>query len=230
MALTAAAAVAMLASAASAQDPQFAAFVDRTNAATPPPTVEAMTPVALATLQALKREEGACVPTALALEPPQTAVATHIITQAVLAGQVKNGWTVYGRSSGCPDEVTYRFMILRMADDRLRAFVVNAGESLANPSLMRDSSAAAAVSAFQAVRAVSPGCTGEDLRMGPTRVADRGADLGPNFHGSYYSGTWTEMWTFRVCGRTAEVPVVFTADGQGGANFSVRGSEARIVQ
>ena len=217
------------AEAAFAQDPAYASFVERTNAATPPPPIDALTAPALETLQALARQENRCVPSGLRLEAPQTAIATAVITQAVAAGQAKNGWTVEGQPEGCADQAVTRFMVLRMADDSLRAFVVNEGRTLANPSLMRDTSAVAAVTAFQAVRTANPSCTGEDMRMGPTRIAERGTDLGPNYHGAFYSGSWSEVWTFTVCGRRAEVPVRFTADGQGGANYNVVSTEVRLV-
>lgn len=229
-ALFVAIAIASGAGAATVQDSQYAAFVERTNVAAPPPSIEAMTPPALETLQAMARQEGRCVPSALVMEMPQTAIATLVVTRAVAAGQIKNGWTAYARPDGCPGAGRARFLILRMADDSLRALFVNEGESLANPSLMRDSSAGAAMAAFGAVSAADPSCTGDGMRMGPTRVAERGADLGANYHGVFYAGSWREIWTFTVCGRTVEVPVAFTADGQGGAHFNVRSTEARIAQ
>lgn len=228
IALIVAAAAAFGSASAVAQSGDFAAFVDRTNAAAPPPSVDSIAEPALEGLRNLARAEGRCVPTALALEPPQNAVATFVIAQAVVAGQIKNGWTAYGRPAGCPASPPVRFLVLRMADDSLRAFVVNEGESLANPSLMRDASVPAAVAAFSVVRGSNPTCNPSDMRMGPTRVAER-TGLGPNYHGAFYAGSWREIWTFTVCGRTVEVPIVFTADGEGGAHFNARGTEARIL-
>lgn len=220
----------LVAAALLGQDAQYAEFVERTNTSVPPPSVEAMTPVALETLQALKRQDGGCVPTALAMEPARTAIATFVITQAVASGQIKNGWTAYGRGEGCPGSPPVRFMVLRLPDDQLRAVVVSEGETLANPSLMRDASAPAAMVALQTVRTADAACDGSDMRMGPTRVAERGADLGPEYHGAFYAGSWSEVWTFVVCGRTVEIPVVFTADGNGGAHFNIRSTEVRIAQ
>ena len=222
--------IALVAAALFGQEAEYAAFVERTNAAVPPPTIESISLVALATLQALRRQEGGCVPTGLTMDQPRTAIATFAISQGVASGQVRNGWTVYGRSLGCADAPPVRFMVLRMPDDQLRAIVVNDGETLANPSLMRDSSAPAAIAAYQVVRTADAACDGSDMRMGATRVAERGADLGDEYHGAFYSGSWSEIWTFVVCGRTVEVPITFTADGNGGAHYNIRSAEVRIVR
>ena len=222
--------IALVAAALLGQEAEYAAFVERTNGAVPAPTVETISPVALESLQALRRREGGCVPTGLAMEEPRTAIATFAITQGVASGQIKNGWTVYGRTQGCPDGPPVRFMVLRMPDDQLRAVVVNEGETLANPSLMRDSSTPAAVTAYQTVRTADASCDVSTMRMGATRVAERGSDLGDEYHGAFYSGSWSEIWTFLVCGRSVEVPITFTADGNGGAHYNIRSTEVRIVQ
>lgn len=222
--------MALLAAALFGQDAQFAAFVERTNAAVPPPAVAAVTPVALTALRGLERQEGSCVPTGLVLEAPQTAIATYVISQAVASGEIKNGWTVYGRSQGCPGAPPVRFMVVRLPDDQLQVLVVNEGETLANPSLMRDTSSAASMAAVQTVRRADASCDGSDLRLGPTRIAERGPGLSQVYHGVFYAGSWREVWTFLLCRRTVEVPVTFTADGNSGAHFNVHATQARIVR
>jgi hypothetical protein len=78
--------------------------------------------------------------------------------------------------------------------------------------------------------AAKPDCTeSKDLDMVGARVISKSADLSPDWHGSRYAGSWTEGWTFSACGRRAEVPVTFTADGQGGANWNVRANEAKLL-
>jgi hypothetical protein len=117
-----------------------------------------------------------------------------------------------------------------MADSTLMVRAVNKGETLANPTLMRDSSSAAAMAAVLAVRKVKPDCARpEDIGMENARVVSRSADLSPDWHGARYAGTWKESWTFRACGRRAEVPLSFTADGQGGAYWTVHSTEAKLI-
>jgi hypothetical protein len=213
---------------AGAQDANYRQFIERTTAAAPAPAIASLQAQALEMLQGNARAEGRCVPTAVALERLESATAVRVITESVAAGQVKNGWTMYGRASGCPQPYLAHLMVLRMADDALRVLVVNEGETLANPSLMRDMAHLAAAAATSVARTADPGCDGADLRMGPTRIVDR-ARLGTYFYGAYFSGSWSEAWTFLVCRKRIEIPITFTADANGGADYHVRGSEARIL-
>jgi hypothetical protein len=221
-------ALALVPNAAPAQDADYRRFLEQTNAAAPPPALAALQPLALETLQGNARGESRCVPSALTLERLESATAVRVITQAVRAGQLKNGWTFYGRAAGCAEPFLGHFMALRLADDSLRVVLVNEGETLANPSLMRDMGHFAAAAGAQAVRLAHPTCDTSQLSMGPTRIVDR-ARLGAYSHGAYFSGAWREAWTFTVCGHRVEVPVAFTADAQGGADYEVRGSDARIL-
>src|ERR1044072_179482 len=214
--------------AAPAQEPAYRQLLEPITAPAPPPTLAALQPLPLDTLQGNPRAEGRCVPTGIVVERLESATAVRVITQSVRAGQIKNGWTFYGRAQGCPTPFLGHFMVARMADDSLRVLLVNECETLANPSLMRDMGHLAAAAGAQAVRLAHPGCDASQLSMGATRIVDR-ARLGAYSHGAYFSGSWREAWTFTVCGHRVEVPVAFTADAQGGADYSVRGSDARIL-
>jgi hypothetical protein len=218
----------LLPAAASAQSADYRRFLEATNAAAPAPSLAALRPLALDMLRGNARAEGRCVPTALALERLESATATRAITEGVRAGELRNGWTLYGRAAGCLAPFLGHFLALRLADNSLRVVIVNEGETLANPSLMRDMAHLAALAATNFVRRANPACGGADLRMGPTRIVDR-ARLGAYSHGAYFSGSWREAWTFTVCGRRVEVPIAFTADANGGADYSVEGSAARIL-
>ena len=220
---------AALASPAAAQDGEFARFVERTTAAVPPPAVTEVAAGALDVLKAIAAEKKSCVPTAVAVEPLRSATEVRLATELINAGKIKNAWTAYGRPQGCAAPAPTRFIVLRMADGSLLVRTVNVGETIANPSLMRDSSFAVAVTALAPIRAVKPDCDGKDLDMVGTRVISKSADLSPDWHGARYAGSWTEGWTFSACGRRVEVPVAFTADGQGGANWNVRSTEAKLV-
>jgi hypothetical protein len=220
--------VGLLPAAAFAQDAAYRRFLEQTNAAAPAPSLQALQAQALDMLQGNARVEGRCAPSAVRLERLESATATRVITQGVRAGELRNGWTMYGRAEGCPQPYLAHFMVLRLADNSLRAVLVNEGETLTNPSLMRDMGHLAALAATNLVRRTDPRCDGAGLRMGPTRVVDR-SRLGAYSHGAYFSGSWSEAWTFLVCGRRVEIPVTFTADANGGADYDVRGTEGRIL-
>src|SRR4051794_24819200 len=102
-----------------AQEANYRRFLEQTNAAAPPPALAALQSPALEALQGNARGEGRCVPTALTLERLESATAVRVITQSVRAGQVKNGWTFYGRAAGCPEPFLGHFLAVRMADDSL---------------------------------------------------------------------------------------------------------------
>ncbi|HKR25324.1 MAG TPA: hypothetical protein VJS15_08705, partial [Allosphingosinicella sp.] len=166
-------ALVLLALLAAEQDASYVQFVERTNAAVPPPPAAAVRAEALATLQGNARAEGRCVPTGIEMRPLETAAAVRAVAEGVRDGQVRNGWTAYGNATGCPAPHLGRFFVLRLADDSLRVFIVNEGETLANPSLMRDTGALAASAATAVVRRANPSCDGRDMRMGPTRIVSR---------------------------------------------------------
>lgn len=215
---------------AAAQDPAFAKALADIEKAVPAPAPAEMAKPALETLQAIARSEKACVPTGVAMDPAASASATLLVAQLIGAKQIRNGWTAYGRPQGCPPKAPTRFLVFRMASGELLLRVVNVGESLTPPSMMRDSSAAVAFAALAAIRKADPACAGpEGMRMEETRIVSRSPDLGADFHGQRYSGSWREAWTFSVCGHRAEVPVTFVNDGQGGASWTVDERQAKVL-
>jgi hypothetical protein len=209
-------------------DAEFARFVEATEAATPPPALAEIKAGALDVVQQLARANGECVPVDIAVEPVSAAAATRMVAQLVRSGEVKNGWTTYGRPKGCSAPDRIRFVILRRSTGALLVRIVNSGETLASPSLMRDSSGSAAMAALAAIAKAHPDCgTSEQMKMEASRIVSRGADLGPDYHGAIYAGSWEEAWTFRLCGHRVEVPIGFVADGQGGATWTIDADQAK---
>lgn len=215
---------------AAAQDAEFARAIAAIAAAEPAPSAPEVAAAALDTMKAIAKERGGCAPASVSADTPAAATSTALATQLIGARQIKNAWTVYVRPQGCPAAAPTRFILLRMASGELLARVVNVGESLAAPSMMRDSSFVVAVAALGAIQKAHPDCKGpEGMEMESSRVASRSADLGPDFYGSRYAGSWKEVWTFKVCGHRAEVPITFTADGQGGARWAAHESETKLI-
>ncbi len=212
-----------------AQDANYRRFAEQLDATVPPPPLDALRGQALAAIQGQTRNERRCVPTAIALDRFESASAVRAVTEGVRDRQLKNGWTISARAAGCGQPYLVRFFVLRLADDSLRTFIANEGETLANPSLIRDVAPTAAVAATNVLRRRMPNCTGAGIRMGPLRVVGRSADLGPNFHGAYFAGRWSEIWPFILCGHRVEIPVDFRTDGVGGADYDIHGAQARIL-
>jgi hypothetical protein len=223
-----AAAAALAVAPAGAQEPAFVAALAEIDKAAPAPDVAETAPAALETLRAIAAKDKTCVPTGVTMAPAASASASRTIATLIGKKQIRNGWTSYGRPQGCPATVPTRFLILRLADGTLIARVVNTGESLTAPDLMRESSFAVAMAAVGAIQKAHPDCKGiEGLQMGATRVSSRSADLGPDFHSQRYRGRWEEVWTFTLCGHRAEVPVTFVTDGAGGAQWTADERRAR---
>lgn len=215
------AAVAAAAAPAAAQDPEFVKALAEIDRAVPAPPPAEMAPRALETLQAIARTEKVCVPTGVAMDAAASASATQHIASYIGSRQVSNGWTAYGRPQGCPGGAPTRFLVLRLPTGDLYVRVVNVGESLMAPMAMAEASPVISVAAMAAIQKAHPDCQGiEGLKMEETRISSRSPDLGPDFRGQRYKGSWEEVWTFSQCGHRAEVLVGFVTDGQGGVRWT----------
>lgn len=226
-----AAAAVLAAAPAAAQDGEFVRFLERTNAEVPAPDAAEMAPVALALLQQLHREMERCVPTGVRMDAARPMTATRHMVEMIRAGEVRNGWTAYGRLDGCDEARPLLFIVLRPASGPLIVVPVTFGETIANPTLILDSRGPATMAAGAMARQLVPGCpeSGQAALDG-MRVVSRSDDLGPDVYGVRYRGTWREAWTFSACGRRVELPITFTADGESGAGYSIHASEARLVE
>jgi hypothetical protein len=224
-----AAVLACAASAAVAQNPVVLERLRQMNEQAPQPSIEQVRTAIAATAAAHASAAGRCAPTAIDVTDVSPATGARDILQGVLSGQVRNGWIAHATHTGCPSPGPYRYMVLQRPDGTLVAPLVNEGRGIANPAIMRDTSAQAAIAVFVKVRDIDPACDGRDMEMGPVRVASQSADLGPDVYGVRYTGSWTELWRFTTCGRTFDVPVEFRADGDGGAYTNVKASEIVAV-
>lgn len=200
------------------------------NANAPQPPPADLTAAVSATAKAYSEASNTCAPKAVTLSDVAPITGARGILQAVIAGKLRNAWTAYATHVGCPGTIPVRYMVLQGPDGSLRAAHVNEGRTLANPVIMRDTSALAALAAFQKGRSIDPACTGESMKMGPTRVTSRSSDLGPELYGVRYVGKWTEVWQFETCGTKFDVPIEFTPDGDGGAGTRIISEQVAAVR
>jgi hypothetical protein len=94
------------------------------------------------------------------------------------------------------------------------------GETEASPPLVKDAMVAASTRAHQLV----PGAKCAPAEVFDMRVAKSQHDVVEN--GRTLRGVWDERWTFRVCGKTVEVPIRFIPDANGGGTTFVIPSSA----
>jgi len=225
-----AAAAAFLASTpAIAQQSLVIERITQLNAKAPQPPVIDLQAAVETGAKAYSAAKKICAPMSVKVSEVSPITGAGVILPAVLSGKIRNAWTLYGDHVGCPGDGTVRYMVLQLADGSLKGARVNQGRSLANPSIMRDTSTAAALAALRQAKIVDPACTGDDMAMGSTRVLSKSKDLGPDTFGVRYVGGWSEVWQFRTCGKNFDVPIDFTADGDGGAYTNVKTSAVTVA-
>lgn len=195
----------------------------------PQPAVAELEKAVATTAKAYGEANKVCVPASLKLSEIAPITGARGILQGVMAGQIRNAWTLYADHGGCNATHPFRYIILQRADGTLQAALVNEGRTLANPTIMRDTSAMAALTALQKAKSLDPACTGDKMEMGPTRVTEQSKDLGPEIYGARYVGSWTEVWQFRTCGKSFDVPIQFTPDGDGGAYTNIKADQVAIL-
>lgn len=212
-----------------AQHPMVLDKLNELNAKAPQPSMAELEQAVAAMAKAYSEHNKSCAPTSLRLSEVAPITGARGILQAVMAGKLRNAWTVYASYGGCSGNNAFRYIIVQKADGSLQAALVNEGRTLANPSIMRDTSAIAAMTALQRGRSLDPGCTGDKMTMGPTRVVEQSKDLGPEVYGARYVGNWTEIWRFETCGKKFDVPIQFTPDGDGGAYTNIKADAVTVV-
>lgn len=215
--------------AAPAQHPMVLAKLQEINAQAPQPPADQLKQAVMGTAKAFGDANGACVPSDAAIADIAPATGSRDVLQAIVAGQLRNGWTLYATHAGCPGAGPVRYLIAQKADSTLLAFQVNEGRTHASPAIMRDTSAQAAMAAHIKALSLDKSCDGKDMRMGPTRITAESEDLGPDIYGARYVGSWSEVWRFQLCGRTFDVPVDFRPDGDGGAYTQIKADQIALV-
>lgn len=213
-----------------AQHPLVLAKLQELNTKAPQPSIAELKAAISLTAKASGGANATCVPSGVVLGEVAPVTGARDILPAVLGGELRNAWSVYVTHRGCPGTNPFRYMVVQKSDGNLLAPMVNEGKTYANPSIMRDTSAQAAIAALQKARSLDAACTGEMMKMGPTKVTAQSDDLGPDLFGARYVGSWSESWRFETCGRTFEVPVEFRSDGDGGAYTNIKSDQVVVVR
>ncbi len=177
---------------------------------------------------AAQKRSGGCVPTSVVVDSVVPATSAKFVFQGILAGRLKNGWTVTARHPNC-DAMPVRYTISEDSAGALTTIRTNRGLSLANESLISDTWPLALLQATATAKRNGFECDPNGASLGVTRVAKEEPGLGADVYGVRYAGSWSEVWPVELCGRTIEVTVRFTADGDGGAYTDLKGTEAKLL-
>lgn len=206
-----------------AQHPLVLQRLTEVNTAAPPPTQQTISAEIVKAAGVLYPTKPGCAAAGLTLEKLMPATAERSVFTGAMHGQIRNGWTVVARHPAC-DEAPVRYMIVQDASGELRTFRVNRGQSYAHESLIADTWPLARLAAEAALTRTNIACKEpEKAKLGVTRVSGEESDLGPDVLGVRYKGSWTEIWPVAICGEILEVPIRFTADGDGGAYTNIKG-------
>lgn len=214
--------------AAGAQHPLVLQRLTDWNAAAPPPSAQIIRGQLLKAAASAQKQRGGCLPTSVVIESVSPATAVRLIFQGILSGTIKNGWIVVARHPDCDGDVV-RYTIVQDAAGELSTIRSNRGLSLANESLISDTWPLALLQAEATLKRDRIVCEGSVANLGIVRLINKEPGIGSDVFGVRYSGSWSELWPINLCGRTVEITVRFTADGDGGAYSNLKGVEARLL-
>lgn len=219
----------LAASAAPAQHPLVLKKLNDLDAASPAPTQATFADEIAKAAHTLYPDKPGCAKRGLVVERISPATAERYVFSGAVGGRLRNGWTAVVRHPDC-DKAPVRYMIVQDAGGALRTIRVNRGTSYAHDSLIADTLPLAVLAAEAFLTRSKVACAGpKKAQLGIVRVESDGSGLGPDVKGVRYAGSWTEIWPLSVCGRIVEVPVIFTADGDGGAYTDIKGASLRQV-
>lgn len=214
--------------AGNAQHPLILQRLTAWNAAAPQPAAATIQEQVMKAAMVAQKRSGGCIPTSAVIESVMPATSARFVFQGILAGQLKNAWTVTARHPNC-DATPVRYTMSEDSTGAIRTIRTNRGLSLANESLIGDTWPLAVLQAAATAKRNGVECDPESATLGVTRVAKEEPGLGADIYGVRYTGSWSEVWPVELCGRTVEVTVRFTADGDGGAYSDLKGTEAKLL-
>lgn len=212
-----------------AQHPLVLNRLNEWNEAEPVPSESVMKAEVRKKAEEIYGATAACANSGLIVDNVEPASGDRYAFNGILGRTLKNAWFVTVRMPVC-EQVPVRYMVMRMKDNSLKTIRVNRGVSHAWESLISDTLPSAQVSAIAAIKREGSDCSDKSaLSLGVIRIESEEPSLGAEFFGIRYEGSWTEVWPIKACGRTVEVQIRFTADGDGGAFTHIPGDRVRVL-
>lgn len=205
-----------------AQHPLILQKLKEWNAAAPQPSTEVLLAEVKGAVQRIYPENGRCLAQGITVVAVEPATAERYVFNEVAWRRLKNAWTVVVRHEGC-DKASVRYMVIQGIDGRMNTIRVNRGVSYAHDSLIGDTLPMVMIAADTNFSQAGVTCGGDaKARLGVIRIEKEELDLKPAVSGVRYSGSWLEIWPIEKCDYVIEIPVSFTADGDGGAYYNLR--------
>lgn len=122
---------------------------------------------------------------------------------------------------------------LQQAADKLRK-LKSLGETYVSVPLFNDVLPNAMAAAYVATQTSAASCPSKQVKVKHLQVVERMQGQESLYIRArllsdmlMLKGRWKELWTLDICGKTAEVPVAFEADGWASANFAVEEKNAQ---
>lgn len=214
---------------AKAQPPILVQQFAKWDAAAPMPPPDQIILQIRAAAQRIYASDGGCILDDIRIVSTNPATAERYVFNGILSKSVRNGWHITVRHNKC-DVAEVRYLITQDSSGNLDTIRVNRGVSFAHDSLIGDAYPMATLAAHSVLRVAKVKCDEtSEKELGVVRIEHQSDDLGSAAYGVRYKGSWTEIWPIKMCNRTVEMPVQFTADGDGGAYFSAKGSAAKLL-
>ena len=214
-----------------AQNPQLLDLFHTIDKNAPTPEKSIIITEVMKAAVTIQKQTGVCVASSAEIEKIAPATGDRYIIEGAVTGRLKNGWTVYAKHPNCGTDVS-RYLIMQAIDGSFETIRLNKGRSNANAKLIDDSLVSIYTFASLAISKVNKKCNSKHIlsaTLGTTRIVNEESNLGPELYGVRFAGSWNEIWPVIICGQTAEVPVRFTADGDGGAYINMKSDEVKVL-
>lgn len=218
-------------SATYAQHPIVLHRLQAANAASPQPSADVVTAEVMKAAAKSHQAAGGCLPQGTVVDHVAPATGVPLVFGSIVRKQVQNAWTVVARHPDCGTDIV-RYMIIKQGDGSLYTFRLNRGRSFASETLIGDTLRLATLQAIVTVKRAGLPCDFDVKNfggLGVTRIALEEPGLGPDIYGVRYTGSWQEIWPITLCGRTTEMTIRFTADGDSGAYIDIKGATAHLL-
>jgi hypothetical protein len=163
-----------------------------------------------------------CKDAADAITPKSLIVIAPIDLPDGATDPVKGAWLMRYGFVRCGNEKIYNAVFLAQSSNPPLVQAYYPGAPRAGPPLIKEAMTPALAAAKQ--RSSNPAC--KDYPVFDMRVTEQPHDIVEQ--GATVAGVWREVWTFRPCGVSVEVPIKFVPNAKlGGTDFVIESAKGK---